>query len=415
MPGDRTITACRLCGAQRLEVVIDLGAQHLTGVFPKLGAAHPRRAPLRLVRCADGCGLVQLADTCNLEEMYGATYGYRSGLNPSMVRHLRAKIARIGGMGVLRPGDAVIDIGSNDGTSLAAYAQGVYDLIGIDPSGRKFAQHYPPGARLVPEFFTGETARAALGGRKARVVTSFSMFYDLEDPLGFMREVRSVLADDGIWVFEQSYLPMMLAANSLDTICHEHLEYYGMRQIAWAAERAGLELVEVDYNDVNGGSCSVTARPVQGGQPAHGPTVRAALAEEAAAGLDGAAPYHAFAARSSGARRALLDFLEGARARGERVAALGASTKGNVLLQYAGITPDLVQVVGEVNPDKFGAMTPGSAIPIRPEAEVLAGGYDHHLVLPWHFRDFFLSRPHLRGHRLVFPLPQLEVLVGRGA
>ncbi len=407
----REIQRCRMCGSTALETVIDLGNQCLTGIFPRAGAAQPRSAPLRLLRCTGECGLVQLAHSGDLGEMYGANYGYRSGLNPSMVQHLQNKVRRIQDHQALTPGDAIIDIGSNDGTTLNCYPQGIYELVGIDPTGDKFRGYYSPGVKLVPDFFSAERAAHALDGRKAKVVTSFSMFYDLEDPLAFMREVRSVLADDGIWVFEQSYLPAMLETNSFDTICHEHLEYYGIRQLAWAAERSGLELSEVEFNQVNGGSCSVTARPATG-KPVHGPTVQAALVEEHRMGLQTPEPFRAFTARIAGCRAGLLDFIHAASQRGERVAGLGASTKGNVLLQYLGIDEKLLPVIGEVNPDKFGCVTPGTRIPIVPEREVLAASYAYLLVLPWHFRKFLVGRPHLRGRRLLMPLPVLEVVVG---
>ena len=405
------IQSCRLCGSTALEVVIDLGNQCLTGIFPRAGAAQPRSAPLRLLRCTGECGLVQLAHSGDLGEMYGANYGYRSGLNPSMVQHLQNKVRRIQEHQALTPGDAIIDIGSNDGTTLNCYPQGIYDLVGIDPTGDKFRGYYSPGVKLIPNFFSAEQTERALEGRKAKVVTSFSMFYDLENPLAFMREVRSVLADDGMWVFEQSYLAAMLETNSFDTICHEHLEYYGIRQLAWAAERSGFELSEVEFNPTNGGSCSVTARPAIG-KPVHGPTVQSALAEEQRIGLHTAEPFRAFTARVAGCRAGLLDFIHAANRRGELVAGLGASTKGNVLLQYLGIDEKLVPVIGEVNPDKFGCVTPGTGIPILPEREVLAGPYAYLLVLPWHFRRFLVGRPHLRGRRLLMPLPVLEVVVG---
>ena len=405
------IQRCRMCGSTALETVIDLGNQCLTGIFPRAGAPQPRSSPLRLLRCTGECGLVQLGYSGDLVEMYGANYGYRSGLNPSMVQHLQNTVRRIQDHQMLTPGDAIIDIGSNDGTTLNCYPQGIYELVGIDPTGEKFRGYYSPGVKLVPDFFSADLAARALEGRKAKVVTSFSMFYDLEDPLAFMREIRSVLADDGIWVFEQSYLPAMLETNSFDTICHEHLEYYGIRQLAWAAERSGLELSEVEFNAVNGGSCSVTARPATG-KPVHGPTVLAALAREQGMGLHTSEPFRAFTSRIAGCRAGLLDFLNAARKRGEKVAGLGASTKGNVLLQYLGIDQELLPVIGEVNPDKFGCVTPGTCIPIVPEREVLAGPYAYLLILPWHFRQFLVGRPHLRGRRLLMPLPVLEVVVG---
>jgi len=404
------IERCRICGSTHLDRVLDLGEQMLTGVFPKSRDASATTGPLRLAKCAAGessCGLLQLAHSYDLGEMYGDNYGYRSGLNASMVAHLRRKVERISGLVRLAPGDLVVDIGSNDGTTLAAYPPEL-TLVGIDPTGSKFRQYYPPHVELIPDFFSAALVRERFGERRAKVVTSFSMFYDLEAPMDFMRQVHEVLAHDGIWVFEQSYMPAMLDTNSYDTVCHEHLEFYGLSQIQWMAERVGLQIVDVEFNDVNGGSFSVTAKRAPVGAPAL-PAVREILDREAEAGLHTLAPFRAFEARVQQSRERLRAFVADAKARGERVAALGASTKGNVLLQYCGFTADDLVAVGEVNPDKFGAFTPGSFIPIVPETDLLASDPDYLLVLPWHFRAFFEGSKAFDGRTLVFPLPELSV------
>src|SRR2546421_8698067 len=175
-----------------------------------------------------------------------------------MVEHLHGKIKKILGLADLSGHPVVLDIGSNDGTALRAYSTTRCDLVGIDPTADKFRRHYPDKVTVVPEFFSAATYMNAARGRKARIVTSFSMFYDLEDPLAFMREVVEILEDNGLWIFEQSYMPTMLERNSYDTVCHEHLEYYGVAQIQWMAQEAGFRILDVEFNDVNGGSFSGT-------------------------------------------------------------------------------------------------------------------------------------------------------------
>jgi NDP-4-keto-2,6-dideoxyhexose 3-C-methyltransferase len=357
-----------------------------------------------------GCGLVQLAHSYDLGEMYGDNYGYRSGLNTSMVAHLHAKVARVLERVVLRPGDLVVDVGANDGTTLGAYPEpSGADLLGIDPTAAKFRQYYKPHVDLCADFFSAKTLRAVRPGRQVRILTSFSMFYDLEAPMAFMQDVHDVLADDGVWVFEQSYMPTMLAALSYDTVCHEHLEYYALKQVKWMADRVGFTLVDVAFNDVNGGSFSVTAAKSTSGM-AESLEVARILAQETGAGLDTLVPFEDFAARTAASRDGLRAFIDDARTRGMTIAALGASTKGNVLLQYCDIDTSDIAAVGEVNPDKFGALTPGTWLPILPEVEVLAGNYDYLLVLPWHFRRHFLANDAYAGRKLVFPLPRLEVV-----
>ena len=251
------IDHCRVGGGSTLINVLDLGEQALTGVFPKTPDAKITRGPLRLLWCPNS-GLLQLSHSYDLGEMYGDNYGYRSGLNRSMVDHLSQKISELERTAALSPGDTVLDIGSNDATSLKAYRTPSLKRIGIDPTGAKFKQYYPPEITLVPDFFSAAAYRAK-GAAPAKIVTSIAMFYDLEDPIGFAREIESVLAPQGIWHFEQSYMPSMLRMTSYDTVCHEHLEYYSFGVVGRILAEAGMRPIDVKMNNVNGGSFAVTA------------------------------------------------------------------------------------------------------------------------------------------------------------
>jgi C-methyltransferase C-terminal domain/Putative zinc binding domain/Methyltransferase domain len=417
MPMYKKVEKCRICGSTNLERVLDLGVQMLTGVFPREKGAAVTTGPLRLVKCAaeeNACGLLQMEHSYDLGEMYGDNYGYRSGLNASMVSHLNSKVKRILEMVELQSGDLIVDIGSNDSTTLQAYPATDLVLVGVDPTGIKFRSYYPQHIQLIPDFFSSTLLHERFPGKKAKVVTSFSMFYDLEDPMGFMRQVFDVLSDDGIWVFEQSYMPTMLDTNSYDTVCHEHLEFYALRQIKWMTDRVGFKIVDVEFNDVNGGSFSVTVAKSHGDISVL-PSVKKILDDELARGLDTLKPYHEFAVRVVKTKSDLLKFLEGVHAEGKSVAILGGSTKGNVLLQYCGVTTKDVEFVGEVNPEKFGCYTPGTWIPIIPEQELLTKRPDYLLVLPWHFRKFFLSNEKYSGMSLVFPLPDVSVITATAA
>jgi len=408
----KRITRCRICGESQLTSLMMLGNQALTGVFPKNKAEKVTSGLVELVMCtnSNGCGLVQLRQSYDLSEMYGLNYGYRSGLNTSMVKHLHSKVASVMGMGILQKNDLIIDIGSNDATTLLAYPQGEYDLVGIDPTGLKFSNYYPQTIRLISNFFSADTVAEALIGRKAKVITSFSMFYDLEDPIAFAKEIAGALADDGIWIFEQSYLPAMLLTNSFDTICHEHLEFYALKQIMWIAEKSGLKVLDVELNQVNGGSFSITCAKVGARYEPKQDKLNQILAEETKLGLDATEAFDAFKVSVEQARNDLMNFLKKAKSESKRVCGLGASTKGNVLLQYFGITEDLISEIGEVNSDKYGSFTPGTLIPLIPEEEVLASNPDYLVVLPWHFRKFFESLPSMKGRKLVFPLPHFEIV-----
>lgn len=408
----RTISKCRICGSDHLVSVMSLGEQALTGVFPRSRTEKVTSGPLELVKCTGegSCGLVQLKQSYDLREMYGINYGYRSGLNASMVGHLHSKVARILAMGVLEPGDLILDIGSNDATTLRAYPQDQYQLVGIDPTGIKFSSYYPAEIRLISEFFSADAVAEALPGRKAKVISSFSMFYDLEDPIAFAREIEGSLDDEGVWIFEQSYLPAMLQTNSFDTICHEHLEFYALKQINWIADKAGLKVLDVEFNDINGGSFSITAAKAGAKHKPNSEWLSNILADEVQLGLDTTRAFDGFKLRVEEARNALMDFLNEAKKDGKHVCGLGASTKGNVLLQYYGIDEQLLSAIGEVNEDKFGSFTPGTMIPLVAEDKVLASNPDYLLVLPWHFRAFFESLPKMKGRNLVFPLPRFEIV-----
>jgi hypothetical protein len=283
--------------------------------------------------------------------------------------------------------------------------------LGVDPTGEKFRHYYPSHVKLIPDFFSAELVVRAFPGKKARVITSFSMFYDLENPIDFAKQVASLLDEtDGIWVFEQSYMPLMLERNSYDTICHEHLEYYGLKQITWVAEKVGLKIIDVELNDVNGGSFSVVAAHESSSSHNVDVAVKKMLAAEEDAGLSGLNAYHDFFQRTKQSRNELKAFVHDAQRSGKRILAIGASTKGNVLLQYCGFTSNDIEGIGDVNPDKFGAVSPGTWIPIQDEKTILAEDPHYLLVLPWHFRDFFLTNPLFKGRKLVFPLPTLEVV-----
>ena len=410
----RAIAACRICGHETFRDVVDLGQQSLTGVFPKTRDQHVPIGPLELIKCDEetgGCGLVQLRHSHEPEEMYGENYGYRSGLNRSMVTHLERRVHEARALAKPEPGDVILDIGSNDATTLRAYGNRGLRLVGIDPSAGKFRHYYPDWIDCVPDFFNAATYRAVCGDKRAKIVTSISMFYDLEDPTDFMRQVHSILADDGIWVFEQSYLPLMIERDAYDTICHEHVSYYALRQIEWMTREAGLEILDVELNDVNGGSFCVTVAKQGSRHPRNSEQVARLLEKESADGYGQHAVYEQFRSRIVQHRSNLLRALRNWQADGKTVYGYGASTKGNVVLQYCGLTAADIPLIAEVNEDKFGCFTPGTLIPIASEAEVRRQQPDALLVLPWHFRENILEREQTylqTGGCLLFPLPPVD-------
>ena len=405
------ISKCRISGSSNLKTILNLGNQSLTGVFPKISNQKITKGPLELVWCPDS-GLVQLKHSYNPSEMYGLNYGYRSGLNNSMVQHLKFKVDRLTTKVKLDDLDIILDIGSNDGTLLNSYNNKNIHRIGMDPTAGKFRQYYDENILVIEDFFSKDKFFES-SKNKAKIITSIAMFYDLEDPSTFVQEISEVLTDDGIWHFEQSYLPTMLRMNSYDTVCHEHIEYYSLSVIYKLLAKHNLRIIDVELNSVNGGSFAVTAVKENSLYLGNGEIVNWLLEQEDRMGLNTLRPYQAFAKRVSQHREDLRNLIIGIRNAGKSVVGYGASTKGNVLLQFCELGPSEISCIAEVNPEKFGAYTPGSNIPILSEKEVRAKKPDYMLVLPWHFRDGILQREKeflKSGGRLIFPLPEIEII-----
>jgi SAM-dependent methyltransferase len=408
---ETSLASCRLCASPDLLTVLDLGAQALTGVFPATTDEHVSEGPLELVWCSS-CTLLQLAHSYEPTEMYGDNYGYRSGLNRSMVLHLTRKVRGLEALVGVSPNDVVLDIGSNDGTLLGAYATSPLRLIGIDPTAARFAEYYPADAEIVADFFSASKFQE-VSDVPARVITSIAMFYDLEDPVAFARDVRQCLAPDGVWHFEQSYMPSMLRSRAYDTVCHEHIEYYSLSTVRRILDEADLELIDVRFNRVNGGSFAVTAAHRGSRLSPNQVLIDWFVAQEERIGLDTPGPFRRFEESVFQHRTDLTQLVTTLRAGGASVMGYGASTKGNVLLQFCGLGTAHIDAIAEVNEDKFGRVTPGTGIPIVSEDEMRARRPDFLLVLPWHFRDGIVEREeaYLKdGGLLIFPLPEIEIV-----
>ena len=408
------ITKCRVSGSENLISVLNLGNQELTGVFPRSPEEPVTRGLLELVWTPES-QLLQLSHSFDPDEMYGENYGYRSGLNQSMVDHLTTKIHNLERRVELEPGDCVIDIGSNDATTLKAYETRGLRRIGIDPTGLKFPSFYPPEIQLLPEFFPTPNLKKAMGGSKIKVVTSIAMFYDLEEPVAFAKAVAEILDRDGIWHFEQSYMPSMIRLNSYDTICHEHLEYYSLHSVKYVLDRAGLKILDVQMNGVNGGSFAVTAAREDSRLKENRVTIDWLMEQEIRMRFDSPAPFREFEERVYAHRKSLKSLIEALNSDGKKVLGYGASTKGNVVLQFCNFSSRDIQAIAEINPDKFGSFTPGTHIPIVSCDEAARMKPDYYLVLPWHFKDGIVRREQAflsGGGKLIFPFPEIEIVGG---
>jgi len=264
----------------------------------------------------------------------------------------------------------------------------------------------------VSDFFSEKNFEQATG-KKARIVTSIAMFYDLEDPVEFARQVASILADDGIWHFEQCYMPSMLRTNSYDVICHEHLEYYSVRVIRNILDAARLKILDIQMNAVNGGSFAVTAAKKGSRYRSDTAMVNWLLEQEKRMGLDTPRPFREFEDRVFRHREDLRRLITMLVHDGKRIVGYGASTKGNVLLQFCGLGPEEIPAIADVNPDKFGCVTPGTHVPIVSEEEARSLEPDFYLVLPWHFKSGIVEREREfleKGGKMIFPFPDIEIV-----
>lgn len=412
----RAIERCRICGSEELRPVISLGDQYIASLFPT-GPLPPeldRAFPLAVVRCAGegGCGLVQLEHTVAPGILYDH-YGYRSGTNEIMRANLAGIARAVEELVSPGPDEIVLDIGCNDGTLLSSYSSQGIRRVGIDPSDAVKAID-ASDTTVLNDFFSARLFYEQFPDERAKIVTSIAMFYDLDHPQEFVAEVAGILADDGVWVIELSYLPSMLEVTAFDTICHEHLEYYSLKPIEWMLEREGLAVHKAEVNDVNGGSIRLFIRkqdiPLPSGAERDLDAMRRA---EEALGLDSDAPYEAFRQACFRVKEQLRRLIEGAVQKDQTVYAYGASTKGNTLLQFCELDRGLIKKAADRNPDKWGTETVGTHIPIVSEEQARSESPDIFLVLPWHFFEGFIKRESAfleKGGTFIVPLPETKVV-----
>ncbi len=411
-------TTCRVCGSRSLKPIIDLGAQFLQGSFVKEGKELPptRQIDCALVRCdpsvdESACGLLQMKHTVPPQILYSA-YWYRSGTNKTMRDHL-AGVVKSALQIVNKNSSCVLDIGCNDGTLLGFYPE-TFDKYGVDPSD--VAQEIKPPVKVVQDIFPSAQLDLSLEGRKVDIITSIAMFYDLESPVSFCEAIKEILAPDGIWIFEMSYMPSMLELNSYDTICHEHLEYYSFAVIENIMKRSGLKVINVEQNTINGGSLRCYATHSNNfcyANEAHNRNLQLVRQSEFDLELDTDKPYKNFQDRINIHRDELIKLIRGLKKEGKRIHIYGASTKGNTILQFCGLDNRLIDYAAERNPDKYGALTLGTDIPIISEADSRAMKPDFYLVLPWHFKEEFIEREKAileSGTKFIFPLPTVQII-----
>jgi len=415
-----TRASCRACDGNLVEV-LSLGTHYVSN-FILPGEPDGLQAPLDLMLCRR-CQLVQLRHTVPGDALY-PNYWYRSGTNRTMQEALADIATKAEDLVHLSDGEAVLDIGCNDGTLLAAYTtEGVY-RIGFDPAenlapfSRRIADHVEVG------YFDAGAYRSvpALGRHAPRVITSIAMFYDLDRPGDFVSDIKAVMDQEGVWIVQMSYLPLMLKQNEIGNVCHEHLAYYSLHSFEHLLAHFDMEVVDVELNAVNGGSFRAYVRRRGAQERGFGDStyrhmalerVKALREREVGLGLEDTKAYADFGFQVNRIKDDVVGFVKDQVARGKRVYVYGASTKGNTLLQYFGLDHSLITAAAERNPEKWGKVTVGTHIPIVSEDAAREAHPEFFLVLPWHFLDEFMEREKAylqSGGRFIVPMPHFTLV-----
>ena len=393
---------CRLCGSPELESAFSLGEQYINDFVDKDKVTAGNKAPLDLVMCKQ-CSLIQLRHTAPQELLYTRHYWYRSGVTETMRNALRDVSAAVEKMVGLRTGDVVLDIGANDGTLLGSFQIPGLVKVGCEPANNLIEMLSKHTEYVMHDFWSSRRYNELASGwgiGKAKVITALGMFYDLDDPNLFINDIQKTLAEDGVFVAQLMCLASMLEKNDLGNICHEHIEYYSYASLKYMFEKNGLEIFKVEENAVNGGSYRIFARHLNKGSIEF--NERCSMSD-----------LHDFKSRIDENRDKCVSFIKEEVKKGKTVYVYGASTKGNVILQYYGLDHTLITAAAERSPEKWGKYTIGTGIPIISEEEARKAQPDYFLVLPWAFFSEFYEREaewRGKGGKFILPLSSFRVV-----
>lgn len=397
---------CRVCDSTRLVPAIDLGEQPWANHFlrPEEVGREPVY-PLRVVFC-EACGTAQLDHTVPKETMF-SDHTYLSGMTKTLSDHFRGVAGAVDRRFFAdRPGKAMLDIGSNDGTQLRHYQELGFDILGVEPARLPAQLANDAGLTTLRAFFNTDTARTI--NRKFDVINASGVFFHLEELHSVTDGIRLCLAEDGVFVIQFLYMKRIAENDAFDQIYHEHLLYYNVATLDRLLRRHGLALFDTEFSPIHGGSIIAYATHTARAQPSA--NLQAMVAAEERDGANTLAWYRAFAERIGRRREENLAYLRGRRAAGKRIYGLGAPVKGNTLLNYFGIGPDLISCLVEKNPHRRGLVAPGSHIPLQLEDELTAPP-DVYYVLAWNFKQEILARHHdlvERGVEFYFPVNPRE-------
>ena len=402
------INSCRICNTKKLKKLFSLGDLCFTGKFPKINQ-QIKKKPIQLVMC-DNCGLVQLGHNFDLKYLYGPDYGYRTGINKTMLNHVESVVKDLTKKTKLKMKDLVLDIASNDGSLLNFYNRKII-TFGIDPILNKYKENYKNINYKVEDFFSLKKIKNKTS-KKFKVITALSVFYDSEKPNQFLNDVKNLLDQDGLFILEFADLASIIKKKMFDTICHEHLEYYSSQIIIEMCKNNQLKVIDIFENDINGASKQFYISRGESNFKINKSKIRKILNTERNMRINSQKTLKSFFNEIKKIKIKLITLLKEIKKRGQTIHGYGASTKGNVLLQYFGIDKFFIDYISERNPLKYGLYTPGTKIEIISEENSRKIKPNFYLVLPWHFKKEILSREkniRTRGTKFIFPLPKIKI------
>jgi hypothetical protein len=423
----KILQRCKICASSALTDVICIEPQFLSPTFTRNneeeGELAKIQVPLTLTLCdrtknSDSCGLLQLREEVDADLLY-RRYFYRSATSETMRNDLKDVVADISSRLDLKSRDIVVDIGANDCTTLGFYPPHLR-RVGFEPARNIDWSGVDPGITIINDYFSAAPFQQRFPGEKAAAVGCNAMFYDLPDPNGFTKDVKSILAPHGIWCIQLSYLPLMLTNMNFYDICHEHLSYYSLDALQRLMQRNGLVVVDASTNGVNGGSLRafVTHADNMAAVTAAGQKNLKVLADaETELKLNEPRTYRDYFDKIKDLANRVNKFFDQEMRNGGKVFGLGASTKGNVLLQFFGITKEKMPYISERNPDKVGLRTLGTDFELISEQRARDLGPSSMLVLPWYFKDEIVARERdylQQGGKLLIPMPQAHVVTKDG-
>ena len=382
-----------------------------TGKFPKNLTTNIPKVVISLIMCKS-CKLVQLDRNFNPKYLYDTNYGYRTGINATMTQHVKGVVKESIKIVKLKKKDSVLDIASNDGTLLSFYKKNIF-RVGIDPLIKKYKNQYKNINFGIQDFFSYKAIQKKKINKKFKIITALSMFYDLPNPNRFLRDVKKVLDKEGIFVLEHADLLSIIKNCQFDTICHEHLEYYSSKVIIELMNKNELRVFNLKANTINGGSMRYFICHKDSKYKNNNKKINKILREEMKSKLDKPNTFSDFFKLINVQKKKLLKLINKIIKKKETIHGYGASTKGNVLLQYFGINRNKISYIADRNPQKVNLYTPGTKIKIVSESFSRMCKPNYYLVLPWHFKKEIILREKKvikDGSKFIFPLPKVKIV-----